>query len=61
MLDREALIRTGIATLGALIFFGVIVVASQTSAGDAGSRLVVGGIAGFILYLTVAGYWLSAR
>lgn len=61
MPDREALVRTGVATLGALIFFGVIVVASQSSAGESGARLIVGGIAGFILYLTVAGYWLSAR
>lgn len=61
MLDREALVRTGIATLGALIFFAVIAVASQSSGGEAGARFIVGGIAGFILYLTVAGYWLSAR
>jgi hypothetical protein len=62
MVDRESLIRTTIAGVGALLLVVITIFAAGaggTSAG--GAQIVVAGIAVFILYLTVAGYWLSAR
>lgn len=62
MVDREALIRTGIALIGALVLVVVIIFAAGSRGTPTGrAQLVVGGIAAFILYLTFAGYWLSVR
>ncbi|MFB6111658.1 MAG: hypothetical protein ABEJ35_03885 [Halobacteriaceae archaeon] len=64
MLDRDALIEIVIGVAGALILVAFIVIASSNagSAGNSGgATLIVGGIAAFILFLSVAGYWLSAR
>lgn len=63
MLDREVILQAVVASVGALILVVAILFAASSSAGSngQGAELVVGGIALFILYLTVAGYWLSAR
>lgn len=62
MVDRESLIRTTIALIGALVLVLITIFAAQAGGSSMfGAQLVVAGIAVFILYLTVAGYWLSAR
>lgn len=62
MVDRESLIRTAIAVIGALVLVVVTIFAAGSGGTPAGgAQIVVGGIAAFILYLTLAGYWLSVR
>ncbi|MFB6105220.1 MAG: hypothetical protein ABEJ57_09125 [Halobacteriaceae archaeon] len=61
MVERDVLVETAVAVVGTAILAGIILFAG-TSSGPGASRsdalLVVVGIAVFILYMAVGGYWL---
>lgn len=61
MVDREALVQTAIGVAGSLMLLGFVVVGAGGAGGTGGTdgAVVVGGIAAFIVFLTLAGYWLS--
>lgn len=64
MVEREVLVETVVAAVGTAILAGIIV-AAGTLSGPGTSRsdatLVVVGIAAFIVYMAVGGYWLHRR
>lgn len=64
MVQRDILIETAVAVIGTALLAGIIIAAGTLSGSDpsrSDGALVVVGIAVFIVYMAIGGYWLHRR
>lgn len=65
MVDREVLVESTAAVSGVLVFVVFLLVVGSGSGGEglseSGARLVVAGIALFVVVMSALGWWLSTK
>jgi hypothetical protein len=65
MVDREVLVESTAAVSGVLVFVVFLLVVGSGSSGEglseSGARLVVAGIALFVVVMSALGWWLSTK
>lgn len=73
-IEREAIVEAGVAAVGVGLFIAVVVIVgavfgvhetvdsmAATQLQETGALALVAGMAGFILVMSVLGFWLSNR
>jgi len=64
IVERETLIEAGAALVSVAIFVAILIVGAGQGGGgldQTGAYTIVGGIAAFVVVMTIVGYWLSTR